>query len=108
MTTVQRRLGGCHPGSSQQAEANRCQISRKGSQLVVIMCRLVNRFGGLCEILEACQKLIERHPILVVELGGRKVFPELLVNKSILMRIEVSNLQECFDFLLARRIENAQ
>jgi hypothetical protein len=43
--------------------------------MVVVTRSLINGVDGSCKALEACQKLIEGHPIFVFEVCGRKVFP---------------------------------
>src|SRR5437016_3466505 len=65
-------------------------------------------FDGLCEVFEAVQEFIERHAVFVVDLGGRERFAEPVVHDAILMRVEVSDLQNLLYLLYARRIEDVQ
>ena len=75
--------------------------------MVVLTRCFIDGINGLSEVLEVCQELVKGHSVFVIEIGGRKVFPEFVVDKSVLMGIEVSNLQDSFDFVLPR-VEHAE
>src|ERR1039457_1605051 len=84
------------------------QILRKGCELKVLARCLVEGFDGLCKVLEAVQEFFERHAVFVIDLREGERFTEPVVHHAILMRVEVSNLQDLLDLLDARRIEHVQ
>jgi hypothetical protein len=62
-------------------------ISREGCKLEVLARCLIDGFNSLGKVFESVQEFIERHSILVVQLGGRERFPKPLVDDAVLMRI---------------------
>ena len=70
-------------------------ISGIRRKLIIVARGLIDSVDRLRKIFQACQKLIDGHPVFVIEVGGgRKVFPEAVIDKPILMSVEMPDPQQ--------------